>query len=435
MRGSNLVPPPAGCTAYLDGIRLQRFRSLQDTGLIRLRPLMLLIGQNSSGKSSFLRFFPLIRQTEAANAASPLLWFGEDVDLGDFSRVCMRGAASRSIQVDLRFALRKHRSPEDVPDFSLLVSSTLEERGAQTVVTRCQVEIADLSYQLSFGNDGVLMSARMGEEELLGAPVRAWAGEPISLVPSLSLILGPNADMDVPELSALRRWLELAERGFVRLADSTHYSGPVRQGPARFYRKQELRSSQMDPAGANMAAFLLHLERSEQDAFSRWAHEHFGFEVRIRAEGTLNYEIEIIEKGQAYNLIDMGYGFSQVLPLIIQSWASAQRGRPRTPTVLAVEQPELHLHPRYQALLADMLVDLLAGLQGTASDAPPRILVETHSEALINRIGELIANGRLAPRDVLVLLFEKDGGISRVREAEFTQEGFLRDWPIGFFAP
>lgn len=68
----------------MTAIRLQSFRSLLDTGFIDLRPLTILVGRNSSGKSSFLRFLPLLRQSVEARTTGPIQWYGDYVDFGGF---------------------------------------------------------------------------------------------------------------------------------------------------------------------------------------------------------------------------------------------------------------------------------------------------------------------------------------------------------------
>src|SRR5690606_38082076 len=68
----------------LRAVRLANLRSLGDTGKLALRPLTMLVGANSSGKSTLLRFFPLLRQTDSEESGSPLLFFGADVDFGEF---------------------------------------------------------------------------------------------------------------------------------------------------------------------------------------------------------------------------------------------------------------------------------------------------------------------------------------------------------------
>ena len=145
------------------------------------------------------------------------------------------------------------------------------------------------------------------------------------------------------------------------------------------------------------------------------------------------------ETGQAHNLIDMGFGFSQVLPIVAQCWATASgrrvSERDPLPSIVAIEQPELHLHPHYQAKLADMFVGSVHAARAAVPDT--RFIVETHSEALVSRLGELVEIGKLAAADVSVLLFEQDPLTkdTTVRQSTFSPDGTLTNWPVGFFAP
>jgi predicted ATPase len=100
-----------------------------------------------------------------------------------------------------------------------------------------------------------------------------------------------------------------------------------------------------------------------------------------------------------------------------------------------MEQPELHLHPAHQAKLADALLRALKSDKAIRR-ASPLFIVETHSEALINRLGELIEMGDLKAEDVQVIVFsadqERDARTS-VETSEFNRDGSLRNWPYGFF--
>jgi predicted ATPase len=108
--------------------------------------------------------------------------------------------------------------------------------------------------------------------------------------------------------------------------------------------------------------------------------------------------------------------------------------------LLAIEQPELHLHPAHQALLADALVGELTVNVSDESSLNKRMhfLIETHSETLVNRLGELIAAGKILHSDVQVILFEAledDTRLTDVRTSPFASTGELVDWPYGFFQP
>ena len=128
---------------------------------------------------------------------------------------------------------------------------------------------------------------------------------------------------------------------------------------------------------------------------------------------------------------DVGIGISQVLPVLASAYAARHR-------IIAVEQPEIHLHPALQADLADVFIESALGGRGN------RFLIETHSEHLLLRIMRRMrqtSNNQLAegspevtPNDVCVLFVQPDGTSSVVSHLELDEEGYLLDpWPGGFF--
>ena len=111
---------------------------------------------------------------------------------------------------------------------------------------------------------------------------------------------------------------------------------------------------------------------------------------------------------------------------------------------ILMEQPELHLHPAYQAKLADAFVDFVNignEKEGENLDClkrnRQRLILETHSETIINRIGRRIREGKLDSKDVNVVIFEKSVQDinTTVKQTGFDDKGRLKDWPIGFFEP
>ena len=128
---------------------------------------------------------------------------------------------------------------------------------------------------------------------------------------------------------------------------------------------------------------------------------------------------------------DVGIGVSQVLPVLVSAYASTDK-------LLAIEQPEIHLHPALQAELGDVFIEsALGGGRNT-------FLIETHSEHLLLRIMRRIrqtSSGNLPdgvpevrPEDVMVLFVEPDGARSLIREMPLNELGELvKAWPGGFF--
>ena len=124
------------------------------------------------------------------------------------------------------------------------------------------------------------------------------------------------------------------------------------------------------------------------------------------------------ETGIAGNLIDYGYGVSQVLPVL---WGLGSIG----PGPLVLEQPEVHLHPSAQGHVGEYIV---------AASQTRQILVETHSEHIINRARLAVARGNLDAADVMILYVDRDKDGSRAVPIPLDSNGdFLAKWPNGFF--
>ncbi|MGH8679196.1 MAG: DUF3696 domain-containing protein, partial [Burkholderiales bacterium] len=129
---------------------------------------------------------------------------------------------------------------------------------------------------------------------------------------------------------------------------------------------------------------------------------------------------------------DVGIGISQVLPVLVTVYASKNR-------IIAMEQPEIHLHPALQSELGDVFIEGALGERGNI------FILETHSEHLILRLlrriretasGELPAGVLpLKPEDLAVIYVQAEKGGSRVVQIPVTAEGdFASSWPDGFFA-
>ena len=82
-------------------IGLKNFRSLKDVGPIEIRPITILVGENSSGKSSLTRLFPLLRQSVEVRSNTPVLWFGDIVDFGSFDSVVHRAAKDEPVEIKI----------------------------------------------------------------------------------------------------------------------------------------------------------------------------------------------------------------------------------------------------------------------------------------------------------------------------------------------
>jgi hypothetical protein len=227
---------------------------------------------------------------------------------------------------------------------------------------------------------------------------------------------------------------------------SSSYIGPMRAAGERYYRWQELAVDRLDPKGENFAMYVMSLTQGEQDRFSILLSEYFGYELKATRESG-HASLLLAEKGTNdwFNIADVGFGFSQILPVIAQIHASQRKGirvRARSGAfvvqraggLIAVEQPELHLHPAFQTKIADLFC-ASASTAKQSQDSGRRFIVETHSEALVNRLSELVAANRISSEDVVIYIFEKDdfSHETHVRRVDIDGKGDITNWPYGFF--
>ncbi|WP_318489845.1 AAA family ATPase [Photobacterium leiognathi] len=107
---------------------------------------------------------------------------------------------------------------------------------------------------------------------------------------------------------------------FKSYVNGVKYIAPLRATAQRFYRFQDLRVSEIDPEGTNLAMLIRNLEPSYMKKFQSWCEENFGFIISVPETNSLHYEITITIDGQTQNISDMGFGFSQILPIVTSLW-------------------------------------------------------------------------------------------------------------------
>ena len=152
------------------------------------------------------------------------------------------------------------------------------------------------------------------------------------------------------------------------------------------------------------------------------------FDVR-KIPGVRSYQVKVrLHQGsQSVHLPDVGFGVSQVLPVLVQGLYA-----PPGATVI-MEQPELHLHPAIQSNLADFFVQTsLAG-----ADEPGKrvqFILESHSEHFLRRLQRRIADETIPAKDVAIYFCVSDErGESRMERLELDDFGNIHNWPPNFF--
>jgi predicted ATPase len=210
--------------------------------------------------------------------------------------------------------------------------------------------------------------------------------------------------------------------------ENVYPMGPFRRPPERFYISTGTTPQNVGYRG-DLLPDLLFRRPDVVKETNEWLDKlEIGYHITAQSVGEQSrdlFEVRLIDRrrgsGVDVALSDVGFGISQILPFIVQSLAGVRQ-------IITIEQPEVHIHPRLQADLGDLLA---ATVQEPRNH---RFVIETHSEHLVLRMQRLIREGRLTPDDVSILYVSRGANGSKVERLHLDESGdFIDDWPGGFF--
>ncbi|WP_171492826.1 AAA family ATPase [Acinetobacter ursingii] len=149
---------------------MKNLRSLRDTCDIEMKPITLLVGKNSVGKSTFARTFPLIRQSCAEEKRAPILWYGKLVDFGDFKTVVNRSVEdkfiefsftvdSKNIVENLNNNRRHSQSNNNIYPYTKF-SLRVEESEGNTFASFLKINILDQEFEINIAKYGKVDSIK-----------------------------------------------------------------------------------------------------------------------------------------------------------------------------------------------------------------------------------------------------------------------------------
>ncbi len=158
-------------------------------------------------------------------------------------------------------------------------------------------------------------------------------------------------------------------------------------------------------------------------------------DIRVKRHGKQMsdpFQLQVkVRTGPHANIVDVGYGVSQSLPILVdvmtagESDRGGSRGRGAKGRSFLLQQPEVHLHPRGQAELANLFIEAF-------KKRGHRFLIETHSDYVVDRVRISVRKGLLKPDDVSILYFEPTGNAVTIHNLTLDEHGNLRDAPAGY---
>jgi predicted ATPase len=463
--------------------RLANFKSVAEAD-VELAPLTVLVGANSTGKSSLIQSILLVAQS-AAPGEPDLSLNGPLVELGEFADLRRQGARSRSrisigceLWVDGLLGYAGGGPASGAVRWRADLSDPGRDRDpGRAVVHRVELEVpssqgSTLLYRAkraaSRGDGPSPPPGEAGQPGAVELPGRVKlprrvdgravfatdaavlrAGVPVAIVaagerrsPDPAGAVDPDpAGIGPPLPDTARRRLEAGGRGLAdTLASRVLHLGPLRQEPRLLYLNTPSAVPGFVGSKGERAFAVLHRygqlmiecpcadgrtrRTTLRDGVNLWLAElGVGLSVTTVHRPRLGLEPELRMEGLARGLSvsAVGVGVSQVLPVLVMGLA-AEPG-----SVLLLEQPELHLHPAVQQRLGDFLLACVrAGRQ---------VVVETHSDHLLTRIRRRVAeddSDQLAAA-VTVVFTERRDGATRFRRLATNRYGGLDEWPEGFF--
>lgn len=212
---------------------------------------------------------------------------------------------------------------------------------------------------------------------------------------------------------------------------SLFYIGPLREWPKRVYITTGAAPQDVGLKGELSVDVLWVQTRSKKarerllGKVNRWMEEFkISSAVKLRQLAGNNYSVELTDPhtNLPVNLADVGFGASQVFPIVIEGFYAPPKA------MLLIEQPEIHLHPKAQGTLGDLLIDIVRTGNKT-------LLVETHSEHLVSRVRRRIGEGKLSRNDVAIYYCSPSAKGTEVSEIRLNELGQFEGegLPAGFF--
>lgn len=465
-------------------ISINNFKAFSTWQEIKLAPITLIYGPNSSGKSSIIHALMLLKQSiTRPSQQGGLVSNGEYVDLGDFFSMVHGHDPSKDIGFKISYVPAKKRTHgfslgqmfgtshlrEYTFDYGYSGSTDKGKYGGFTFLKNISMKVKNTSdkaevFEVDFvsglaGKDSESLEKRVAASKtfkLNGSESRnamlSFLGKKSGsknstksekLLDQTLDVLDFKSDLNfaTPSLVSFESKVKISPdiNSFITLNitlselandlkqkfGSITYLGPLRSHPSRFYAPRGDQDESVGKLGENVARFIYEKSPDITHEINTWF-KSFEIPYILSAASIGNevsgpvicLQLEDLRTRVVVGPSDVGFGIGQILPVIVE-------GIVKSDSVICVEQPEIHLHPRLQAHLANFIVD---------TSSKNQWIIETHSEALILRLQNLIRGKKVSPKDISIVYVDPTETGGNIIHIPLDEDGDFKDeWPEGFF--
>jgi len=420
-------------------IVVKNFRCFGKKQEVRMAPLTLLVGENSTGKTSFLALNRILWDVAFEEVIPNFK--KEPYDLGSYDEIAhyRGGRSGRADSFEAGFDIIPPEWVESKEDFCFRV--TFQRSGTAPFPVRRRLDRKAIWIEEQVDKQRILFGSRKGRKGSVKNPFPYGQGDE-SLAPFHFLSVALAVEDYPPKSRATAKQITEEESGEVlslardfRMTSGRrlYASAPVRSKPRRTYDPARPTG---DPEGEYIPMYLADMHFHGGDEWKKLKKELQNFgknsglfdEISVRPLGkkeTEPFQLQIRRfegglKGPRHNLIDVGYGVSQVLPVVTELL------RPDAPDVCLLQQPEVHLHPSAQAALGSLFCRI--------AETGRQLIVETHSDYMLDRVRMDIRDGKskLNPEDVSILYFERKDLDVKIHSIGLDKEGNVLNAPSSY---
>lgn len=415
-------------------LSVEGYKSIATKGSIDVVGLTIIAGANSSGKSSFMQPFLILKQTVENNTdGEALIISGENVNLTEKNQLICKKSENSEFSIYVERSDKKSNKEEVKTTFTYIPEKGFISKC--TTINNSKINIT-ISYDMKNSEIDAIVNELKSKDKIFKEIYNNFKSDKFTLVhsikntkPFLSIDVTPKPKRESKREIELGMGFGFNPNGIIeKIVDNLIHIPGIRSNPERQYKLEwfnEKFQGRFDKYTATVIYKWMQHEKSKLEDLNKLikyldlasnvsAKKINEVQIAIEVSRSLNSDIN-----DSVNLSDVGFGLSQVLPILVALIESNKNN------IIYIEQPEIHLHPKAQFKLAKIFCDYVK--------KGKKIIVETHSSIFIRGLQIEVAEKKLSSSLFSLNWFIQDeNGDTSISQATFDDCGTFGEWPSDF---